>query len=296
MPDSPDSSDEGGVVLAVPAVVRESSAAVKSEGEPAGTVVEGQEYENLVTHNQYYEQVQFAQRPGEMEDRRMGNIKKEEEEEEGLYSIPQVMSLNNSTTTLTRNQGKDVPVDDFGMGRRFPSMRNTLKREKKKKTAEEKQQKTETFSGTLSRTLEGMYAKPKKISLSLSKEKNPSLVIHTKKTQPLSHMTQVQCKTPDDESSYMSVHFKPDKMSRKIKCPCSKAQVTKYLVMATMVLGLLAFLSVGLYLMSGNVVTIDRRNKNAYQGSRPSSRSRILCFWPGSRAWKAMLGPQSSGC
>ena len=102
MPDSPDSSDEGGVVLAVPAVVRESSAAVKSAVEPAGTVLEGQEYENLVTHNQYYEQVQFAQKAGE--DRRMGNIQKEEEEEEGLYSIPQVMSLNNSTTTLTRNQ------------------------------------------------------------------------------------------------------------------------------------------------------------------------------------------------
>ena len=171
-------------------------------------------------------------------------------------------------------------------------MRNTLKREKKKKTAEEKQQKTETFSGTLSRTIEGMYAKPKKLSLSLTREKNPSLVIHTKKTQPMSHITQIQCNTPDDENSYMSVHIKPEKKSGGLKCPCSKAQVTKYLVMATMVLGLLAFLSVGLYLMSGNVVTIDRRNKNSYQGSRPSSRANTWkdfdqINWGTARTWPA---------
>ena len=172
-------------------------------------------------------------------------------------------------------------------------MRNTLKREKKKKTVEEKQKKTESLSGTLTRTLEGMYAKPKKISLSLKKEKNPSLVIHTKKTQQMPHVTQVQCRTPEDENSYMSVHIKPDKPARP-KCPCSKAQVTKYLVMTTMVLGLIAFLSVGLYLMSGNVVTIDRRNKNSYQGSLPASRSNTWkdfekINWGTARTW-----PESS--
>ena len=108
MPDNPDNADseESGIVLAVPAVVREVSSTVKSAVQPAGTFLEGQEYENLVTNNQYYEQVQFSGSQLQAERGRVENLQKEEEEEEGLYSIPQVMSLNNSTTGLTRDLGK----------------------------------------------------------------------------------------------------------------------------------------------------------------------------------------------
>jgi len=123
-------AEETGLVLAVPAVILETSS-VKPEVQPAGTVVEGQEYENLVATSQYYEQVQFMGR----EQQALGRMRsrQEEEEEEGLYSIPQVMSLNKSTTELTADQEKVATFDLFGMGRRFPSMRNTLKKEKKKK-------------------------------------------------------------------------------------------------------------------------------------------------------------------
>ena len=112
MPDTPNesSSEESGIVLAVPAVVRETPTTVNSAVQPAGTFFEGQEYENLVTNNQYYEQVQFSGRPLQAEDRRVDNLQKEEEEEEGLYSIPQVMSINNSTTALTRDQEKVIFV------------------------------------------------------------------------------------------------------------------------------------------------------------------------------------------
>eukprot|EP00090_Calanus_glacialis_P015393 TRINITY_DN24290_c0_g1_i1.p1 TRINITY_DN24290_c0_g1~~TRINITY_DN24290_c0_g1_i1.p1 ORF type:complete len:357 (-),score=94.58 TRINITY_DN24290_c0_g1_i1:59-1129(-) len=298
MPDNPDNADseESGIVLAVPAVVREVSSTVKSAVQPAGTFLEGQEYENLVTNNQYYEQVQFSGSQLQAERGRVENLQKEEEEEEGLYSIPQVMSLNNSTTGLTRDLGKDVPVDVYGMGRRFPSMRNTLKKEKKRKDVEERQRKGDNLAGTLTRRLEEMYAKPKKISL--KKEKNPSLVIHTKKTQTLAKLAQQRCKSPDEENSYMSVHIKTKKID-KLKCPCSKAQVTKYLVMAIMVVGLIAFLSVGLYLMSGNVVTIDRRNKNSFQGSVPATRSNTWkdfdqINWGTARTWPESSTARSS--
>ena len=97
--------DESGIVLAVPAIVQETSKTEK----PIGTFLEGQEYENLVTSNQYYEQVQFVGGKQLAEERRLEmqkKLQKEEEEEEGLYSIPQPSSMNSSTEGLTRSSSQ----------------------------------------------------------------------------------------------------------------------------------------------------------------------------------------------
>ncbi len=93
-------STGSGLVLAVPAMVLDPEdtehEAIRAAHRGAGVVISGGEYENLVADNQYYEQVEFGklgrQASAVMED--------------SLYSIPQVVSSNNSTTGLTTNMAK----------------------------------------------------------------------------------------------------------------------------------------------------------------------------------------------
>ena len=91
-------STGSGLVLAVPAMVLETSSSnMIDPSKPM--VVTGSEYENLSPDNQYYEQVEFVRavgsRPAKISDC-----------DESLYSIPQVLSGNNSTTGLTTLVGK----------------------------------------------------------------------------------------------------------------------------------------------------------------------------------------------
>ena len=87
-------TEEAGLVLAVPAVVQEN----ENAGKPVGTFLEGQqEYENLVTNSQYYEQVRFV---GGQE---LARRQQEFEDDDSVYSIPQVISSNSSTTGLTKD-------------------------------------------------------------------------------------------------------------------------------------------------------------------------------------------------
>ena len=93
-------STGSGLVLAVPAMVLETRDMVEPGGKPM--VVTG-EYENLVTDNQYYEQVEFGKQTAEERLKsRLGhghNVGLDD----SLYSIPQMISSNNSTTGLTSN-------------------------------------------------------------------------------------------------------------------------------------------------------------------------------------------------
>ena len=91
-------STGSGLVLAVPAMVLETSSSnMIDPSKPM--VVTGSEYENLSPDNQYYEQVEFVRAV------RSGPVKISECDD-GLYSIPQVLSGNNSTTGLTTRVGK----------------------------------------------------------------------------------------------------------------------------------------------------------------------------------------------
>ena len=95
-----DKSTGSGLVLAVPAMVLDTRCEVDIETRDNNKpmVVTG-EYENLVTDNQYYEQVEFGKRVEPPK-------KKFSDFEDSLYSIPQVISSNNSTTGLTTNIAK----------------------------------------------------------------------------------------------------------------------------------------------------------------------------------------------
>ena len=88
-------STGSGLVLAVPAMVLDPEDTepeeIRAGHRGAGVVVSGGEYENLVADNQYYEQVEFGKLG-----RQASNVM-----EDSLYSIPQVISSNNSTTGLT---------------------------------------------------------------------------------------------------------------------------------------------------------------------------------------------------
>lgn len=91
-------STGSGLVLAVPAMVLETSSSnMIDPSKPM--VVTGSEYENLAPDNQYYEQVEFVRAvrnsPAKISDC-----------DDSLYSIPQVLSGNNSTTGLTTRIGK----------------------------------------------------------------------------------------------------------------------------------------------------------------------------------------------
>ena len=95
-------STGSGLVLAVPAMVLDpedtETQGIRAEHRGAGVVVSGGEYENLVADNQYYEQVEFGKLAAGRLGRQASNVM-----EDSLYSIPQVVSSNNSTTGLTTN-------------------------------------------------------------------------------------------------------------------------------------------------------------------------------------------------
>ena len=93
-------STGSGLVLAVPAMVLEPEDMeledIRAGHRGAGVVVSGGEYENLVADNQYYEQVEFGKLAAGRLGRQASSVM-----EDSLYSIPQVISSNNSTTGLT---------------------------------------------------------------------------------------------------------------------------------------------------------------------------------------------------
>ena len=93
-------STGSGLVLAVPAMVLDpedtETQGIRAEHRGAGVVVSGGEYENLVADNQYYEQVEFGKLAAGRLGRQASHVM-----EDSLYSIPQVVSSNNSTTGLT---------------------------------------------------------------------------------------------------------------------------------------------------------------------------------------------------
>ena len=91
-------STGSGLVLAVPAMVLETDNVVIDPSKPM--VVTGSEYENLSPDNQYYEQVEFVRPVTRVETKPVLEL------EDSLYSIPQVLSGNTSTTGLTSRVGK----------------------------------------------------------------------------------------------------------------------------------------------------------------------------------------------
>ena len=94
-------------------------------------------------------------------------------------------------------------------------MRGTLKKDKKKDAS---QKSTNLMVGSLSKTVEEMYSKPKKFSQTVTKPsetaERPKLVIHTKKTLSL-----VRREKGDDESSYMSVRVGGAGPGCRPQCP-----------------------------------------------------------------------------
>ena len=111
------------------------------------------------------------------------------------------------------------------------------------------------------KTVEDMYSKPNKFSLPVMPDTNPSLVIVTKKTMNL-----VRRQAEDDDKSYMSVHVqsarrsgKPVTRDTKQLCSyCDSLKLKKYSVMFLLVSSLVTLLTVGLYFMSDNVVTVSK--------------------------------------
>ena len=95
-------STGSGLVLAVPAIILDTkvdnSEAVDDGGKPV-VVTDVGEYENLVTDNQYYEQVEFGNHA-------KNKVVVQPSYEDSLYSIPQAISSSNSTTGLTSKTSK----------------------------------------------------------------------------------------------------------------------------------------------------------------------------------------------
>ena len=153
------------------------------------------------------------------------------------------------------------------IGKRLSSVRATVMKGRRGKRSEgSRANKVETLSSaprTL-KTVEDMYSKPNKHSLPVLPDS--SLVIVTHKT-----LKMVRAACDDDTKSYMSVHVQK---SPKIagggggaggsdwwtrcwpQCSCDSLQLKKYLVMFCLVSTLLILLTVGMYFMSGNVVTV----------------------------------------
>ena len=158
------------------------------------------------------------------------------------------------------------------LSQRLTSIRQTFSRRRREKEQEAHQHKSRnTLSSPQVKSVEDMYSKPNKFSLPVIPDTaNPSLVIMTKKT-----MNMVR-RQEEDDGSYMSVHVQStvrrDKpvMRRNTNnqcCSyCDSQKLKKYSVMFLLVSSLVTLLTVGLYFMSDNVVTVS--NNGISNGNR----------------------------
>ena len=153
------------------------------------------------------------------------------------------------------------------LSRRLTSIRQTFSRRRKEREQEAQQHKARNIiSSSQVKSVEDMYSKPNKFSLPVIPDTaNPSLVIVTKKT-----MNMVRTQAEDDDKSYMSVHVQSagrrDKSATRTETNndccccysyCNSQKLKKYSVMFLLVSGLVTLLSLGLYFMSDNVVTVS---------------------------------------
>ena len=149
------------------------------------------------------------------------------------------------------------------LSQRLTSVRQTFSRRRREKEQEAEQHKSRNIiSSSQVKSVEDMYSKPNKFSLPVIPDTaNPSLVIVTKKT-----MNMVR-RQEEDDGSYMSVHVqsavrrdKPvmRRQTNKQCCSyCDSQKLKKYSVMFLLVSSLVTLLTVGLYFMSDNVVTVS---------------------------------------
>ena len=155
------------------------------------------------------------------------------------------------------------------LSQRLTSIRQTFSRRRREKEQEAQQHKSRNIiSSSQVKSVEDMYSKPNKFSLPVIPDTaNPSLVIVTKKT-----MNMVR-RQEEDDGSYMSVHVQSsvrrDKpvMRRQTNnqfCSyyCDSQKPKKYSVMFLLVSSLVTLLTVGLYFMSDNVVTVSNNGIN----------------------------------
>ena len=152
------------------------------------------------------------------------------------------------------------------LSQRLTSIRQTFSRRRKEREQEAQHHKTRNITSISAvKSVEDMYSKPNKFSLPVIPDTaNPSLVIVTKKT-----MNMVRRQAEDDDRSYMSVHVqsagrKDTLVTRKeTKNPCcsycDSQKLKKYSVMFLLVSSLVTLLTVGLYFMSDNVVTVSNK-------------------------------------
>ena len=148
------------------------------------------------------------------------------------------------------------------IGKRLSSVRATVMKGRREKRRERKKAETVSPAATTTvKTVEDMYSKPNKHSLPVLPDS--SLVIVTHKT-----LKMVRQACDDDTKSYMSVHVQKSPQSGGgggggvggvrcwPQCSCDSLQLKKYFVMFCLVSTLLILLTVGMYFMSGNVVTV----------------------------------------
>ena len=178
------------------------------------------------------------------------------------------------------------------LSQRLTSIRQTFSRRRREREQEAQQHKSRNIiSSSQVKSVEDMYSKPNKFSLPVIPDTaNPSLVIVTKKT-----MNMVRRQAEDDDRSYMSVHVqsagqkesatKKGKVT-KIKCCsyCDSQKLKKYSVMFLLVSSLVTMLTVGLYFMSDNVVTVSNKglsnvNRRSFVYDSQDSRVNRATTW-----------------
>ena len=178
------------------------------------------------------------------------------------------------------------------LSQRLTSIRQTFSRRRREREQEAQQHKSRNIiSSSQVKSVEDMYSKPNKFSLPVIPDTaNPSLVIVTKKT-----MNIVRRQAEDDDRSYMSVHVqsagqkesaKKKGKETKIKCCsyCDSQKLKKYSVMFLLVSSLVTMLTVGLYFMSDNVVTVSNKglsnvNRRSFVYDSQDSRVNRATTW-----------------
>ena len=178
------------------------------------------------------------------------------------------------------------------LSQRLTSIRQTFSRRRREREQEAQQHKSRNIiSSSQVKSVEDMYSKPNKFSLPVIPDTaNPSLVIVTKKT-----MNIVRRQAEDDDRSYMSVHVQSAGQKEsatkkgketKIKCCsyCDSQKLKKYSVMFLLVSSLVTMLTVGLYFMSDNVVTVSNKglsnvNRRSFVYDSQDSRVNRATTW-----------------
>ncbi|XP_023330412.1 uncharacterized protein LOC111702861 isoform X2 [Eurytemora carolleeae] len=209
------------------------------------------EYENLVPDNQYYEHVEFR------------GSSRIVEEDEGLYSIPEVQKESLGVQALD--------VDMFGLTRRFPSIKVLDKKAKKKKIISESKNVASSLYAVPDKSIKPTPSSPINPAKQLTSDvfnKNIAPAASSSFTDVIKTNETTEKVDKSDtlktENSYVSLPWKKNhRGSKSFTHFILNKMKTRHRLLALVVFLLIGF-GIGAYFITDTVVTVPRDGRRRH--------------------------------